>query len=64
MEKMNQRYDLCFFDEFGALAVVNLNRFQKMEVSVGRDAACVDIVLNFETISRIHGRVLMQADGL
>ena len=64
MEKMNQRYDLCFFDEFGALAVVNLNRFQKMEVSVGRDAACVDIALNFETISRIHGRFIFQEDGL
>lgn len=63
-KKMNQQYDLCFFDDFGQLVTVNLNRFKKPEVSVGRDASCADIVLNFESISRVHGRFLLQADGL
>ena len=63
-KKMNQQYDLCFFDDFGQLVTVNLNRFKKPEVSVGRDASCADIVLNFESISRVHGRFLLQTDGL
>ena len=63
-KKMNQQYDLCFFDDFGQLVTVNLNRFKKPEVSVGRDASCADIVLNFESISRVHGRFLQETEGL
>ena len=59
---MNQQYELCFFDDFGQLATVSLNRFKKPEVSIGRDAACADIVLNFESISRVHGRFILQTE--
>lgn len=61
---MNQQYDLCFFDDFGELVIVNLNRFKKSEISIGRDATSADIVLAFEAVSRIHGRFLLLPEGL
>ena len=61
---MGQGYDLCFFDDRGELVIVDLGRFRKPGVTIGRDAASADIVLEFEKISRIHGRFLLMQDGL
>lgn len=61
MEQMKQKYDLCFFDTHGEMVVIHLNQFKKQEITIGREA---DIVLNFENISRIHGRFLLLLDGL
>ncbi len=61
MEQARQKYDLCFFDDNGEMAVVALERFQKPEVTIGRDA---DIVLNFEKASRVHGRFFLGPEGV
>lgn len=61
---MNRQYDLCFFDDFGELVIIDLNRFKKNEISIGRDPASADIALNFEEASRIHGYFLLQPDGV
>lgn len=61
---MEQKYDLCFFDDNGELVIVHLDRFKKKEVTIGRDASCADIVLDLEKISRIHGCFLLFPDGL
>lgn len=61
---MEQQYDICFFDQFGELVTVNLNRFQKREITIGRDASSADIVIPFEKISRIHGRFVLNENGV
>lgn len=61
---MRQKYDLCFFDNNGQMVVIHLERFNKQEITIGRDGASADIALDFEKISRIHGRFLLLPDGL
>ncbi len=61
MEQTKPKYDLCFFDGNGEMIVIALERFQKPEITIGRDA---DITLNLEKASRVHGRFLLSAEGV
>lgn len=61
---MEQQYDICFFDRFGEFVTVNLNRFQKREITIGRDASAADIAIPFEKVSRIHGRFVLHENGV
>ncbi|MDO4622791.1 MAG: ATP-binding cassette domain-containing protein [Eubacteriales bacterium] len=60
----DMQYELLYFDLAAGMQKINLSKFHKERIMVGRDPEIVDIVLPYPGVSRVHGCIYLENDAV
>lgn len=62
---MNEKtYDLIIFDEREQMKSISLNQFGKKQIVIGRESGSADVVCTNSSVSRSHGCLILEEDGV
>lgn len=56
------QYELIYFDSSAGMQRINLSKFHKRQIIIGRDGSRVDVVLPYAGASHVHGCIYLNDD--